>query len=250
VGDWAVDWALSAHPRPRRVLSIGMGDGRMCVAAARNAEVEELVVVELNSALRRVLQQTPQGSVLFGSKKVRHIVDDGRRWMLAHPGEKFDLIMMWPLHAAHAHSGSLYSLEFFDLVARHLADGGLLFVRTADMYSTARTIATAFPYVVRAERGTYLASREPLRFDLARSGLSWEKFAEKIEGDRELILDETRGVPLNHDLRPRSEYYITYPYARSLQTWGLSSENPHYRLTDASRVASALLEPAESSAAR
>jgi len=248
-GDWAVDCALSAHPNPRRVLSIGMGDGRMCVAAALNPAVDELLVVELNGSLGRVLEQTAQGEVLFGSPKVKHVVDDGRRWLLAHPEAKFDLIMMWPLHAAHAHSGSLYSREFFEIVGRHLTEGGLLFVRSADLYSTARTIAVSFPYVVRAERGTYLASFSPLRFDLPRSGLRRDEFLSKIEADRELILEETNGAAINFDLRPRSEYYVVYPYARSLQTWGQSQEDPHYRFSDRSRAAALIAEPTTSSGA-
>ena len=63
--------------------------------------------------LAGILNHTAQGRHVLESGKLRYVVDDGRRWLLAHPQETFDLIMMFPLHAAHAFSGALYSVEFF-----------------------------------------------------------------------------------------------------------------------------------------
>jgi predicted membrane-bound spermidine synthase len=218
--DSAVRLALSAHPSPKRVLSIGLGDGRMCAAAVAAGEVEELLVVELNGALDEILAQTPQGQALFASDKVELVVDDGRRWLLANPAERFDVILMWPLHAAHASSGNLYSLEFFDLVRRHLNDGGLLFARSVDAYSTARTIATVFDHVVRVDELSYVAATSPIRFHAPRAGLTPQEIEARLEADRAAILLNTEGSELNRDFRPNSEYYFTYPHAQSLQTWG------------------------------
>ena len=71
-------------------------------------DVEELVVVELNGTLDQVMSRTGRGKALLTSEKTSYVVDDGRRWLLANPAEKFDVIMMFPLHAAHAFSGALY----------------------------------------------------------------------------------------------------------------------------------------------
>jgi spermidine synthase len=218
--DSAVRLALSAHPAPRRVLSIGLGDGRMCAAAVANDDVENLVVVELNGALDDVLAQTPQGRTLFASDKLDLIVDDGRRWLLANPNERFDVILMWPLHAAHAGSGNLYSLEFFELLRSRLTDGGILFARSVDAYSTARTIASTFENVVRIDELTYVASATKFKFHPTRAQLSVTEIAQRLEANRDTILLETEGSALNRDFRPNSEYYFTYPHAQSLQTWG------------------------------
>jgi len=229
--DSAVRLALSAHPAPKRILSIGLGDGRMCAAAVAAGNVEELLVIELNGGLPEILAQTPQGRALFASDKLDLVVDDGRRWLLANPNERFDVILMWPLHAAHASSGNLYSLEFFELVRAHLGDGGLLFARSVDSYSTARTIATSFEHVVRIDDSTYVASGKRFKFRPAAAGMSYAEAAQRLEADRDTILRETEGSPLNRDFRPNSEYYFTYPHARSLQTWGGAGQR--YRAREA-----------------
>jgi predicted membrane-bound spermidine synthase len=229
--DSAVRLALSAHPAPARILSIGLGDGRMCAAAVVDDDVEALLVVELNGGLRDVLAGTPQGRALFASDKLELVVDDGRRWLLANPDERFDVILMWPLHAAHASSGNLYSMEFFELVKAHLDDGGLLFARSVDSYSTARTIASSFENVVRIDDLTYVASEKRFRFRPALAGLTDAEAIERLEADRDTILRETEGSALNWDFQPNSEYYFTYPHARALQTWGGTGQR--YRALDA-----------------
>ena len=233
--DSAVKLALAAHPAPRRILSIGLGDGKMCAAAVVRPEVQQLVVVELNGSLADILAKTPQGKAIFASDKLRLEVDDGRRWLLANPDERFDVILMWPLHAAHAHSGNLYSKEFFELARAHLADDGLLFARSVDTYSTARTIASVFDHVVRVDTASYIAGRQKFSFSAARSGLSAAEITALIEADRQTILEHTGAAPLNRDFSPNSEYYLTYPYAGALQTWGHVTGS--YRASDPQRFA-------------
>ena len=94
-----------------------------------------------------------------------YVVDDGRRWLLAHPQENFDVIMMFPLHAAHAFSGALHSVEFFHILTAHLEDAGIVLLRTVDMFSTAKTIATVFPHVIRLEGNAYISGLNPVRLD-------------------------------------------------------------------------------------
>lgn len=216
--DEAAKFALAAHDRPRRVLCIGLGDGKLCAAAAAWPHVEELVIVELNAALRQVLDHTAQGRSLGRSPKVRFVVDDGRRWLLANESQRFDVILMWPLHAAHAHSGSLFSREFLSLCEDRLAENGVLFLRTVDAYSTARTVAETFAYVLRIGGHNYLASPGPLAVDAARFDATADEVARQIEADRTTILAATADAPPLTDFAPRTEYYVTYPWRRFLST--------------------------------
>jgi hypothetical protein len=218
----------------------------MCASAIASPDVAELVVVELNGVLGDILKHTRQGSALFESNKLRLVVDDGRRWLLANPDKKFDVILMWPLHAAHAYSGNLYSSEFFHLVRSHLSKGGLLFAGSVDMYSTARTLATVFENVVRVDGSTYIASDEKLVFHPTRVALTADETLGRLEANRETILRETGLAPLNRDSRPNSEYYFTYPYAISLQTWGGAFKG--YRETDTRWLADVLAPEAPRSA--
>jgi spermidine synthase len=216
--DWGTKVTLAAHPHPRRVLSIGLGDGQMAATAALWPEVEELIVVELNSALERVMHDTAAGKSVLLSPKVKYIIDDGRRWLLAHPEEKFDVILMFPLHAAHAYSGNLYSLEFLELVSKQLSDRGILFLQTVDRYSTAKTLATVFPHVLRLDGSMYMASRSAFRIREERLPTTAAVTVPRIAADQDDILKYTSDARVNTDLSPNSEYYITYPFVSALQT--------------------------------
>jgi len=215
---WPVEMAMASVPRPRRVLSIGLGDGVMCSAALKSAHLEELVIVELNGALADVLGTTPRGAAVLGSPRVRYVVDDGRRWLLANPDERFDLVMMSPLHAAHAFGGNLFSQEFFRLVRRHLTPDGVLVVTSVDLFSTARTVASVYDHVIRTDLNTYLARSTPFQFDAERLPFDVGELTRRVEADRATILEHTAAAPLNRDLRPNSEYYLTYPFAWALRT--------------------------------
>lgn len=217
VPDWGVRLAMARVPRPQRVLSIGLGDGLMCATALRDdSPVTELVIVELNEGLLKVLESTSRGRMIADSPKVRVVTDDGRRWLWANPEEKFDLIMMFPLHAAHAYYGNLFSEEFFQLVQSHLNPDGMLVARSVDLFSTARTLVHVFDHVVRIDQFSYVASRTPLRFDAGRLGFPPEEFTQRIEADQDTIRQFTAAAPLNRDLRPISEYYLTYRYVWTL----------------------------------
>jgi hypothetical protein len=193
----------------------------MCSAAVIDPGVRELVVVELNAALASVLENVARGQMVLHSPKLRSINDDGRRWLLANPTERFDMIMMFPLHAGHAYYGNLFSKEFFELAAAHLTPTGILVFRSVDLMSTPRTLIEVFPHVIRTEVAGYIASLAPLRFDALRLPVPATEFTKLIQADRQTIAEHTRGAPINLDLRPNSEYYLSYPYAWSLATTGL-----------------------------
>lgn len=229
--DVGVRLTLSAANHPRRVLSVGLGDGRMVATALRWPTVEEVVVVELNGALREVLSQTVQGKFITDSPKLRYIVDDGRRWLLANPDEKFDVIIEFPLAAAHAFSGNLYSEEFFTIVRGHLDEDGVFMTRTSDAFATARTLSLVFEGLVRARAHSYIAAQHPLRFDVSTLGWSKAQLMENLEADRETIVAHTADAPINRDFAPNSEYYMTYSHSAGLSGHDAYRTEPAERLS-------------------
>lgn|GEM_PF-221567 len=241
--DLPVLLALARVPQPHRILSIGLGDAVMCSTAVGASGVSELVVVELNAALSNVLAHTARGQRVISSPKFKSINDDGRRWLAANPAERFDIIMMFPLHPAHAYYGNLFSKEFFELAAAHLTPGGLLVVRSVDLFSTPRTLIDVFEHVVRVDQSGYLASHAPLRFDASQLPVPSSDFTKIIEADRATIAANVKDAPLNLDLRPNSEYYLSYPYAWSLATTGYPRER-FYVDSNPSRFATLISESA------
>jgi hypothetical protein len=218
--DSVVRLALARTPPPQRILSIGLGDAMMCGTAIADSAVSELVVVELNAGLPRVLANTKRGRRVLASPRLRLIHGDGRRWLLANPAERFDMIMMFPLHAGHAYYGNLFSKEFFQLVARHLTPDGLFVFRSVDLMSTPRTLIEVFDHVIRTDAFGYLASQVPLQFDPSRLPVPAQDFTKFVQADQTTIAAHTQGAPINRDLRPNSEYYLSYPFAWSLVTTG------------------------------
>lgn len=206
------EWALAAHPQPRRVLLIGLGDAEMAELVLARPEVAGLTVVELDAGLRRLLGGTERGRRVFADPRLRYVVDDGRRWLLANPDERFDFVFMFPVPAGHAYYTNLYSREFLDLVRARLAPGGMLALRTSDSYASARTLALAFPAVLRLGSDFYLASTAPIGWRVASLPGPASSLLGRIEADRERILEATEGVPQNRDLQPNSEYFLTYPW--------------------------------------
>lgn len=230
--DWTVALALAAAPAPHRVLAIGLGDGVLCDSVLADPTVSELVIVELNGQLLDLLRTTPRGARIAASPKVRYVVDDGRRWLHAHRGESFDLIMTWPLHPAHAGYGNLFSREFLALAYEHLRPGGVYYTRTTDAFSTARTLAESASSVIRVDGSAYISTfGGPLRVSRSAAPASVELLAAHLEADRETILANTTDDPINTDLRPRSEYYLSYARA-----WALLGSDAVYRLGPGERA--------------
>jgi spermidine synthase len=86
--------ALFVHPRPRKVLVIGGGDGGTMREVLRHPSVEECVLVEIDrlvvDAARRFLPGTGRA---FSHPRARTLIEDGVRFV-AETAERFDAIIV------------------------------------------------------------------------------------------------------------------------------------------------------------
>ncbi|MBC7017922.1 hypothetical protein, partial [Salmonella enterica] len=102
--------------------------------------------------------------------KVDIVIDDGRRWLNRHPGERFDVIVMNTAWHWRAHITDLLSVEFMQLARAHLAPGGLFYFNSTSSDAVQKTAATVFPAAMRVYN--FMAvSDSPVVFDKSR----WEK---------------------------------------------------------------------------
>ena len=215
--------ALSSIPSPRRVLVIGFGAGSITEAALLDERVEHITIVELNESVVVNLRKFPalMGPVLDDGR-VRMVIGDGRRF-LQQGGEPFDLILADPLRTTTAHSNNVHSREFFALAKGSLASGGVLMVGGIDDGLTVpATLLAEFEHV-RSFPGFCLSSTTPVvrdvqRFSRLRNRLPAE-FAAAIDEftteyeEGEALRATVEGLPVNHDWRPVSEYYLGAPRA-------------------------------------
>ncbi len=169
---------LFLHPRPERVLVIGLGSGVTAGAVGQHPVVREIDVVELEPAVveaSRFFIHLNRG--ILRDPRLRLVIGDGRNFILASP-KKYDVIVSEPSNPWMAGVANLFSREFYRLARQRLADGGMmvqwfhgysLFPRELRMI--ANTFRRVFPHATlwRTIRGDYLlvGTGSPLILDLA-----------------------------------------------------------------------------------
>ena len=172
----------------------------------------------------------PELQRFFADPRQTLVVGDGRDHLL-RTDQEFDVVVVDVVRPQAAFSGSLYSVEFYELIEEHLAPGGLM-AQWTPTPRVVNTIMEVFPYVSRFIVPSYrdspfvIASNEPITFDRAallehleaeRDAFSPEQFAsmrqflETVQPQCLRAAEEIPPVPddaLNRDLFPRDEYFL------------------------------------------
>lgn len=163
-------------PTPRRVLVIGLSSGSWTQVLANHPAVEDVTVVEINPGYLPLIRKRSIVASLLHDPRVHIEIDDGRRWLLAHPEARFDFILMNTTHHWRANASNLLSVEFLQLVRKHLNPGGVLYYNTTSSERVQLTGATVFPFALRV--ANFIAvSDSPIRFDRA----AWRQLLERYE---------------------------------------------------------------------
>jgi spermidine synthase len=137
------------HPNPARMLMIGLASGSWAEVLANAPGLESFTIVEINPGYRELIAHHPEVSPVLHDPKVTIAIDDGRRWLLAHPGAKFDVIVMNTSWHWRAHMSDLLSTAFLELARAHMNPGGLLFYNTTGSHDVWKTALSVFPYALR-----------------------------------------------------------------------------------------------------
>jgi spermidine synthase len=162
------------HPRPERILEIGLSTGAWAAAALQYTPLEELVSVEINKGYPALIAQYPEVAGLLEHPKMRRAVDDGRRWMKRNPSEKFDVILMNTSIHWRNNSTNVLSREFLELCKAHLKPGGIVYYNTTGSAETVYTAAQVFKHVavfnkmVAAGEAPFAMTRGQKQANLAR----------------------------------------------------------------------------------
>lgn len=231
-GYHAVLGALPAlvHPAPRRVAIIGLGTGNTAYAAAGRPETERVDALEIVGSQIPLLHaharatRDPGLVALLADGRVHVRVTDGRTHLM-RSSERYDVIEADALRPTSAYAGNLYSREYFDLLRRRLAPGGLA-VTWSPTPRVRATFLSVFPHVV-AVGDTLLGSDAPIAFDplairerlrhpafqahFAKAGVDISALVETELSERPVEIfgpeaPRSTDGDLNTDLFPRDEY--------------------------------------------
>jgi spermidine synthase len=135
------------HPAPKRVLMIGLSTGSWAKVLSDFSKVEEFVIVEINNGYLDIIKKYPEVSDILQNKKVKIIIDDGRRWLKMNPQEKFDLIVMNTSFHWREHITNLLSEDFLQICKKSLNPGGVMYWNTTSSPVVVNTACHVFNYV-------------------------------------------------------------------------------------------------------
>jgi len=236
---------MSVHPLARTALVVGLGGGATAGALSRHGDVD-IDIVELSESVVRAAPffETINYGVL--SRRNVHLrLDDGRNYLMLTP-RRYDVITADVIHPIFAGSGNLYSAEYFRLMRKVLNPGGLVVQwvsgTEAEYKTIARTFLSVFPETtVWGDGSLLLGSMEPLR--LRRSDFDAKlKIAGRADGMREMGAATFEALqasfvagprelaafvgdgPVLTDDRPLTEYFLSLPRDRDIDTSGLKGD--------------------------
>lgn len=193
----------------QNAMVIGLGTGASADAIAAY-DFERIDVAELSPAIvdaaRGVFGEL--NHYVLNDPRVHLRLEDGRNLLLTGK-EEYDVVTIEVSSIWFAGASNVYTKEFYDLVAGHLSDGGIL-QQWFQLHHTNRRIVTTqiatlravFPFIlvaVTGHQGQLIASKTPLRvtrqklYDLEKVGS-----VPRVLGDRHLV-DYVKGVLLDPD---------------------------------------------------
>jgi spermidine synthase len=137
------------HPRPARVLVIGMSSAAWTWVLTRIPDVRTIDVIEINPGYVELVRDHPEVASILDDPRVSIHIDDGRRWLSLHSEARYDLIVMNTTFHWRGYATNLLSSNFLEVARARLNPGGILAFNTTSSDDTVWTANHVFPFVRR-----------------------------------------------------------------------------------------------------
>jgi spermidine synthase len=192
---------------PSNALVIGCGAGVTAGAVSIGPDVQRMTIAEIEPLVPASVSKYfgDHNYNVVDNPKVTIHIDDARHFLLT-TDQKFDAITSDPLDPWVKGAATLYTIEFFELVKRHLNPGGVvtLFVQLyesneAAVKSEIGTFMQAFPNSVvwgNTNNGqgydlVLMGQLEPIKIDVdaLQAKLSDPRYAQVAQSLREIGID-------------------------------------------------------------
>ncbi len=166
---------LLLHPRPERVVNIGLGGGTTLSGITAHPEPREIVLVELDPLVVEATHTwfANANRRALDDPRVRLVIDDGRSF-IERGQDRFDVIVSEPPNIWVSGVSGLFTEEFYRAARARLRPGGLLcqwlplYEFSEEDFATAlATMSTQFDHFAGWTNGSValiVASSAPLPF--------------------------------------------------------------------------------------
>lgn len=162
------------NDKPEHVLMIGLSIGTWLKLMTGFPGVKSIDVVEINPGYLQAIHDYPKQQSALSDPRVHLYIDDGRRFLKAHPNRQYDLIVMNTTYYWRAYTSNLLSQDFLRIVKAHMNKGAVLTYNTTASPDVFKTAASLFNYAYLYENFVIAAD-----FDW-RKKLSAKDSAEKL----------------------------------------------------------------------
>ena len=136
--------ALVDHPT--RVLMIGLSIGSWLKVVTTFPGVESIDVIEINPGYTKVIENYPAQMMALLDPRVHLYIDDGRRWLKAHPDNRYDMIVMNTTYHWRAYITNLLSQEFLKLLKKHMNPQAVLEYNSTGSPDVVKTAESVFKH--------------------------------------------------------------------------------------------------------
>lgn len=132
------------HPKPARVLMIGLSSGSWARVVAGLEGLAAMDIVEINPGYVTLIREQPSVSPLLDDPRLQLHIDDGRRWLRLHPEARYDLIVMNTTWHWKNFASILLSREFLEQLRAHLEPGGIVYYNATGSDDVVKTAGSVF----------------------------------------------------------------------------------------------------------
>ncbi len=257
---------LVLHPRPARIVEVGLGTGATLTPASLHAAVERIDVVEISPAIVEAARRFgPVNGELLESPKVSVTIADGKNHLLL-TRDQYDVIVLGLFVPDRPGAGQLFSRELYVSCRSRLLAGGIVVqwlpldqLVPDSVRSVLATFQSVFAETHLFEKGHYLAmvgSHDVLSLDVARArrvlaapslqddaaanGLTdARRVLSTYVGGPQVVRRLTGDAPLNTATFPRVELQRTS--GGTVRSYGLAATNLDAVLAQRTLAASSIV---------
>src|SRR5258706_384712 len=144
---------LLLHPKPRKVLVIGLGAGITLRGVSEVPGLKSIDCVEISEGVKQAPQYfSVENNHILENPKINFVIEDGGNF-ISTSGQTYDVIIADIFFPMSSGSSALFSREHFEASKAHLSPGGLMVqwlpahqLSMAEIKIITRTFKSVFPH--------------------------------------------------------------------------------------------------------